>query len=183
MKKKLAWLLAVCMVLQLSSFTVFAEEVQNNTGPAAVETVTDSGSDHTGPEGKDGDIDSTDQEGTPQIEGGDVTLDGTEKKDNKEGTGSVSVEDAEGEERMSDHQQTGNLSVELTCNLPVSDIQTRLEGASAVLIQDGMEAASAGFAAPDAENGKAWAEFTGLSVGTYELRIAGGGFACLQPEY
>ena len=41
MKKKLAWVLAMCMVLQLSSFTVFAEEGQGGSEPAGVEIVTD----------------------------------------------------------------------------------------------------------------------------------------------
>ena len=78
MKKKLAWVLAMCMVLQLSSFTVFAEEGQGGSEPAGVEIVTDNDEGITAPGGQAGELAGTGEEGIAQPEGEETALDETE---------------------------------------------------------------------------------------------------------
>ena len=61
------------------------------------------------------------------------------------------------------------MSIELTCNLPIAELQTRLESISAILTQEGSEAASAGFTVSGTDNGRAGAEINGLAEGTLSL--------------
>lgn len=180
MKKKLAWVLAMCMVLQLSSFTVFAEEGQGGSEPAGVEIVTDNDEWTTASGGQAGELAGTGEEGIAQPEGEETALDETENRTEGPGADLIQGEDTAEMKMAPNRQRTGNLSIELTCNLPIAELQTRLESISAILTQEGSEAASAGFTVSGTDNGRAGAEINGLAEGTYELQIIGGGFAYSQ---
>lgn len=191
MKKKLAWLLAMCMTLQLSAVSVYAEDGVKGMPDTAAGSIAD----QSGGEGSQEEQQTTDpSSGTDnqdQTEDGDISGEGVQGNETDEGTdqdtGRKSGTDSEKEgsrdvnsEDQDSGQKRGNLSIELTCNLPISDVQTRIGQISAVLSKDGSEAARESFAGKDGSTGKGSADIKGLETGIYQLQISGGGFAYSQ---
>lgn len=184
MKKKLAWLLAMCMTLQLSAVNVYAEEGVLRTPDTAAGTIADTigkdvgSGEQTGTDLADGqegtdpaDGSLEDQSGNEQEEGKDPGVDQKEKDAaNEKDTAAAASEDQDS------GQKQGNLSVELTCNLPVTDVQTRIGQISAVLLKDGTEAVRKDFTAKDGSTTKGTVDLNGIEEGTYLLQINGGGF-------
>lgn len=191
MKKKLAWLLAVCMTLQLSAVSVYAEDGVPGTPDTAAGSAAESGGGGSG-QGEQQDAVLNDGQDDPdQAEDGNVSGESTPENGPNEGTGQDTDRKAgdEAEEKDSrdvnsdeqfSGQKQGNLSVELTCSLPVLDVQTRIGQISAVLSKDGTEAAREGFTVKDGGTGKGSADMNGLEEGTYQLLISGGGFVYSQ---
>ena len=184
MKKKLAWLLAMCMTLQLTAVNVYAEEGVLRTPDTAAGTIADTigkdagSGEQTGTDLADGqegtdpaDGSLEDQSGNEQEEGKDPGVDQEEKDAaNEKDTAAAASEDQDS------GQKQGNLSVELTCNLPVTDVQTRIGQISAVLLKDGTEAVRKDFTAKDGSTTKGTVDLNGIEEGTYLLQINGGGF-------
>lgn len=162
MKKKLVWLLILCMALQLPPATVYAEEGAG---------VADSGSETlTGEEEQPEEEESVQEPVSKEKTAEDQTPDeGAEMEPQSE------PEDvSESRIALDEGQKSGSLSVELVCTLPVLDMETRLEAVNIVLFRDNMEADRETFTV---QSGKATAEIKGLEEGTYRMEIRGAGFA------
>ena len=161
MKKKLAWLLILCLTLQLSTATVCAED----SGAA------DSGLEITAgeeeqPEADVSEEDLVSEEKTAE----DETAEEKETQAKSEDETGIKIPSDEG-------PKSGSLSVELVCTLPIAQMETHLEAVHAVLFRDNMEAARVAFTVQNEESGKASAEIKGLAEGAYRLEIGGAGFA------
>lgn len=166
MRKKLAWLLILCMTLQLSSATVYAEEEGAKAPELSTETVTG--------EQEQPEVDTPVEDGGPE-EAPEAETAG-EAEQAQDG-----VVDEEQVNTMSEpEEKLGNVAVELACSLPIADLKARLERVKVVLYHENTEAARGNLAVSGKEDGKASVEFKGLAEGNYRLELAGVGFAYSQ---
>lgn len=189
MKKKLAWLLVLCMVLQLQAVTVYAEGEQEVPGAVMSEMSPDNSEPATDQAGQGENTADTVQDGSAQTEGGE-TVQGTEgENDIPKASGAVDSKTPEAEEPGTgnieegpegEEQKFGNLSIELTCTMPIAGITSRLGEITAALTQDGVEISRESFTVQNEEEGKASAQIENLEAGTYDLFITGGGFSYSQ---
>lgn len=194
MKKKLAWLLVVCMILQLSAVTVYAEGETNIPGTVTDESMSGEGETAADQGVQDENTADTGQEGNDSAEDAESGLGMEDENGLLQDSGTVepeAVQNAEeGENKAEDGgipentdgsgPHVGNLSVELVCTLPVSGIVSRLGEMKVVLAQGGTEISGGSFTVQNEEEGKASAQIENLPEGTYDLLVLGGGFAYSQ---
>ncbi len=194
MKKKLAWLLVVCMILQLSAVTVYAEGETNIPGTVTDESMSGEGETAADQGMQDENTADTGQEGNDSAEDAESGLGMEDENGLLQDSGTVepeAVQNAEeGENKAEDGgipentddsgPHVGNLSVELVCTLPVSGIVSRLGEMKVVLAQGGTEISGGSFTVQNEEEGKASAQIGNLPEGTYDLLVLGGRFAYSQ---
>lgn len=166
MRKKLAWLLILCMTLQLSSATVYAEEEGAKAPEVSTETVTG--------EQEQPEVDTSVEDGEP----GEVPEAETVGEAEQTQDGSVDEEQVNTMSELG--EKLGNVAIDLTCSLPIADLKARLERVKVVLYHENTEAARGNLAVSEKEDGKASVEFKGLAEGNYRLELAGAGFAYSQ---
>lgn len=161
MRRRLAWLLAVCMAVQLPLTTVYAEEQKAPDAHVAIESEQEAPGQGTKAPDKVGE------------ENGRTASDSNQVKAEPE----PAKEDTTDAAQKDNH---GALSIEMISTLPIADIQSRLQKVSAVLTKEGTEVARESFTSADNAQGRAFAELKDLAPGTYKVQVAGGGFTYLQ---